>query len=416
MKKTALLVALFAVVVSLPLAGAFEAHVINVIAHIENALLVQPEALVFGTVFPQENMDKPLTVTLSSSFLEQDRVDQVNYMIRQKPTCGSDLFDDKASPELVKASEDANGQFYCPEGYHLLPLLCPYLSKTSDGGAGDVSILPFHGPLTGWDLADTIAYQANGALIKTTDQSDIWTIDLKVPCFGSMCAQDWASYVEEFNPEANPANYIQDPANQSKFFGCDLWVEVVGIDKAQEEQVAEVCGDGIDNDGDQLIDENCPWVNEFHYDNTGADTNEGVEIAGPAGTDLTGWAIVFYNGADQNSYGTLNLSGTIPNQQASFGTLWFAWSGIQNGAPDGLALVTPDDSVIQFLSYEGRFIALDGPANNMLSVDIGVDEDPIPTEGESLQLQGTGNEYADFVWTGPIENTYDAVNTNQTFN
>ncbi len=31
------------------------------------------------------------------------------------------------------------------------------------------------------------------------------------------------------------------------------------------------------------------FINEIHYDNTGGDAGEGVEIAGPAGTDLSGW-------------------------------------------------------------------------------------------------------------------------------
>src|SRR5215475_6584703 len=35
---------------------------------------------------------------------------------------------------------------------------------------------------------------------------------------------------------------------------------------------------------------------EIHYDNTGTDTGEAIEISGPAGTDLTGWKIVLYNG------------------------------------------------------------------------------------------------------------------------
>ena len=30
-----------------------------------------------------------------------------------------------------------------------------------------------------------------------------------------------------------------------------------------------------------------PWVNELHYDNGGSDMNEGFEIAGAAGTDLS---------------------------------------------------------------------------------------------------------------------------------
>ena len=38
------------------------------------------------------------------------------------------------------------------------------------------------------------------------------------------------------------------------------------------------------------------FVNEIHYDNAGTDAGEAIEVAGPAGTDLTGWSIVLYNG------------------------------------------------------------------------------------------------------------------------
>ena len=31
------------------------------------------------------------------------------------------------------------------------------------------------------------------------------------------------------------------------------------------------------------------WINEIHYDNAGTDAGEAIEVAGPAGTDLTGW-------------------------------------------------------------------------------------------------------------------------------
>jgi hypothetical protein len=33
------------------------------------------------------------------------------------------------------------------------------------------------------------------------------------------------------------------------------------------------------------------FINEIHYDNAGTDVGEGVEIAGTAGTDLTGWVL-----------------------------------------------------------------------------------------------------------------------------
>ncbi len=155
------------------------------------------------------------------------------------------------------------------------------------------------------------------------------------------------------------------------------------------------------------------FINEIHYDNTGSDQDEGVEIAGPAGTNLSGWRVVLYNGNNGSSYGTINLSGTIPDLDAGYGALWFPETGIQNGSPDGLALVDDISTVIQFLSYEGSFTAIGGPANSITSQDIGVSE---PGEvGQSLQLSGTGTTYEDFTWQAPSAHTRDSINTSQTF-
>src|SRR5262245_41669911 len=76
-----------------------------------------------------------------------------------------------------------------------------------------------------------------------------------------------------------------------------------------------------------------PWINEFHYDNAGADAGEYIEIAGLAGTNLAGWQLALYNGnpTQRNVYATINLSGLIPDQQNGFGTLQFAAVGLQNG-------------------------------------------------------------------------------------
>lgn len=39
------------------------------------------------------------------------------------------------------------------------------------------------------------------------------------------------------------------------------------------------------------------FSNEIHYDNNLIDVNEKIEVAGPAGTNLSGWSIILYNGS-----------------------------------------------------------------------------------------------------------------------
>lgn len=159
------------------------------------------------------------------------------------------------------------------------------------------------------------------------------------------------------------------------------------------------------------------FINEIHYDNDGTDSGEAIEIAGPASTDLTGWSLVLYNGNNGAAYDTDDLSGTIPDQQNGYGTVVMSYpaNGIQNGAPDGLALVDASNTVIQFLSYEGTFTAVGGPADGMTSVDIGVSEPGTAPVGTSLQLSGTGTTYEDFTWNASTAQTFGAVNTGQTF-
>ncbi len=159
------------------------------------------------------------------------------------------------------------------------------------------------------------------------------------------------------------------------------------------------------------------FINEFHYDNTGTDTNEFIEIAGLAGTDITGWSIVLYNGSNGSVYNTQTLSGTISDSGDGFGTVVVNYpsNGIQNGSPDGIALVDNNNNVVQFLSYEGSFTAADGPAAGLTSTDVGVSESSSTDVGFSLQLTGTGSVFEDFTWSSPAANTAGAVNTGQTF-
>lgn len=156
------------------------------------------------------------------------------------------------------------------------------------------------------------------------------------------------------------------------------------------------------------------FINEIHYDNSGSDQDEGVEIAGPAGIDLSSFTLTAYNGNGGASYNSITLSGTIPDEGSSgYGAVFFAIPGLQNGAPDGIAL-SDASSNVQFLSYEGSFVATDGPANGITSSDIGVAE--IGSDiGESLQLTGSGTTYGNFSWSGPTTSSYNSINSGQTF-
>jgi hypothetical protein len=160
------------------------------------------------------------------------------------------------------------------------------------------------------------------------------------------------------------------------------------------------------------------FINEFHYDNAGTDAGEFIEIAGPAGTDLAGYSVVLYNGVAslRSPYDTLLLSGVLGDDAGpGYGFAAFSFPQIQNGAPDGFALLDPSDTVLQFLSYEGVFMAASGPAGGLTSTDIGVAEASSTPVGQSLQLGGTGSAYADFAWQSALAETPGALNVNQTF-
>ncbi len=132
-------------------------------------------------------------------------------------------------------------------------------------------------------------------------------------------------------------------------------------------------------------------ISEIDYDNVGTDNNEKIELFAPNGTDLTGWSLILYDGASGAPYNTTNLSGSITGNCTSsggqlFGVKVISYTGpnaIQNGAPDGMALVNASGVVVEFLSYEGTFTAVSGPANGMLSTDIAPDfSDLNGTEGD----------------------------------
>ncbi len=161
------------------------------------------------------------------------------------------------------------------------------------------------------------------------------------------------------------------------------------------------------------------FLNEFHYDNTGADVNEFVEFALDSSLNINLVSVVLYNGNDGTAYTTTpGTSFTLGGTSNGFDLYSFTYpsGGIQNGAPDGIAIGYNGVLVSgQFLSYEGSFVGVGGIAAGVTSTDIGLSEPGTgPTTG-SLGLIGTGSQYSDFTWTTFTTNSKGLPNAGQTF-
>jgi hypothetical protein len=152
------------------------------------------------------------------------------------------------------------------------------------------------------------------------------------------------------------------------------------------------------------------FVNEIHYANSGVDSGEFVELAGPAGTDLTGVQVVLYDGATGTAYDGSRLTETIGVNGVA--VVDFPVEGIQDG-PDAVALVD-GATVTEFLSWGGDVMAADGPAAGLTSTDIGLVESDETSPESSLQVTGTGDTSGEFAWTGPKAGSRGAPNEGQT--
>jgi len=160
-----------------------------------------------------------------------------------------------------------------------------------------------------------------------------------------------------------------------------------------------------DRDSNLTFEPTPVFISEIHYQNFGPTEGEGLEITALAGTDLSNYSIILYNGNGGAAYNSLTLGSIIPDEGNGYGTYVLNFP-LQNG-PDGIALIDNSNPsypvILQLISYEGSFFATDGLAMGMQTDDIGVFE---PGEvGESLQLTDVG-------WIGPVTNTMGSINSN----
>jgi len=182
----------------------------------------------------------------------------------------------------------------------------------------------------------------------------------------------------------------------------DCPTEMVNFGDACDDMDAMTTGDVIQMDctcaGTPSGGGSCPAsakINEFHYDNASGDLNEFIEVALPAGSDPTQIQIDLYNGSNGASYDSIILS--AGEFVSTDGTLdYYVWSpgSIQNGN-DGIATSCIDGTQYMFITYEGAFMATDGPFAGVMGVDVGVEETGATTEFQSIMCDGTGNYLTD---------------------
>ena len=167
-----------------------------------------------------------------------------------------------------------------------------------------------------------------------------------------------------------------------------------------------------------------PWINEIHYDNDGADLGEFIEFAAPEGFDTTGYRFQLINGNGGAPYAGNTFDNL--NKTTSDGLDLYVVNrppnGIQNGSPDGVALIGPgvdvasqdDDTCDMLLSYEGVISNATGVCAGETSTEMDVTEGSSTPVGHSVQLTGTGGSFGDFSWVAAA-NTNGVINTGQTY-
>ena len=151
-----------------------------------------------------------------------------------------------------------------------------------------------------------------------------------------------------------------------------------------------------------------PYISEIHYDNTGADTGEFVEVTFPAGSSATGWTVELYNGSGGARYDSDLL---VPNAN---GVAVVTYAGtLQNGSPDGIALIDPTGAVAEFLSYEGVMTGSSHAALGRTSTDIGVSEAGTEAIGMTLSRRYNTETQA-LQWLGSEPSTHGEPNSTYT--
>ncbi|HKK80001.1 MAG TPA: hypothetical protein VJ933_10245 [Phaeodactylibacter sp.] len=154
------------------------------------------------------------------------------------------------------------------------------------------------------------------------------------------------------------------------------------------------------------------FLSELHYNNVGMDIDEGVEVTGEAGLDLSRYQIDYYS---QSSYvGTVHLSGTLDDQIDGVGAYWVPIVDLDDNV-NAVCLYNKVSGQIVELFTNNRFLVsplVGGVADGITPPSIEQQQSDSTSLNRSLQRNGDGAcPTANSVWGGPFESSRGLINT-----
>ncbi len=176
----------------------------------------------------------------------------------------------------------------------------------------------------------------------------------------------------------------------------------------------------VPNEGcSELGGDDAVFINELHYNNSGEDQDEGVELFGPAGTSLEPYELHFYQFSSPGKcvfYMSFPLSGTIPDQVNGHGAVWFSAPNMVDNAGAIALYNRVSQTVVQFFGYRLTMVAQNGVAAGLTSTQPMDVYGGNPSEfdtfgaGTSMQAVGQGNCPSDFLWEPELSQSRGQVN------
>ena len=195
MKKAVLIVsALMLILSGVAAVSAFEAHIINVKAHVENALIVSQD-VDFGITHPQDLLQEELYLGLSDSFrsANQTRVSDLEYVLFWTP---------KLISEHPGAIDSDNDTYFEP----IYPFIVPGFASAESplDGIHPSAITP-PSSFTSCPTPAGYVKWGWGHLDKASDPSDVWHLKFNVPVFDM-----WSNNGTDPNPNYQYILYYTD--------------------------------------------------------------------------------------------------------------------------------------------------------------------------------------------------------------